>query len=116
MTKNSNDENTHAASNSKLFKDADHLNNSLYEVELAKSQIEHKKLIVIGFFILQCAKLQLLQFDYKYFTKSCDLNKFEELEKDTDCLCLFCREGTGKLYPTRNESRVGAPAVEGLHQ
>ena len=116
LTKYSNDEKTHAANNNKLFKDVNHLNNSLYDVELAKSQIEHKKLIMIGFFILQCAKNQLLQLDYNFFTQSCDLNKFEELEKATDCLCLFCREGTGKLYPTRNESRVGAPAFEGLHQ
>ena len=36
------DEKTHAANNSKLFKKLDHVNNSLYEVEVAKVQIEHK--------------------------------------------------------------------------
>ena len=46
------DEKTHAAINSKLFKRLDHMNNSLYEVELAKPQIEHKKPIIVGFFIL----------------------------------------------------------------
>ena len=35
------------------FKKLDHVNNSLYEVELAKAQIEHKKPIIVGFFILQ---------------------------------------------------------------
>ena len=46
------DEKTHAAINSKLFKRLDHLNNSLYEVELAKAEIEHKEPIIAGFSIL----------------------------------------------------------------
>ena len=36
------------------------MNNSLYEVELAKAQIEHKELIIVGFFILEYAKLGIL--------------------------------------------------------
>ena len=55
------DEKTHAAINSKLFKELDHLNNSFYEVELAKTQIEHKEPIIVGFFILQYAKLRILE-------------------------------------------------------
>ena len=55
------DEKTHAAINSKLFKKLDHVNNSLYEVELAKEQIEHKEPIIVGFFILQYAKLRMLE-------------------------------------------------------
>ena len=47
------DEKAHAAINSKLFKKLDHLNNSLYEIELAKAQIEHKEPIIVGFLILQ---------------------------------------------------------------
>ena len=53
VTKYLTDEKTHAAINSKLFKKLDHVNNSLYEVELAKAQIEHKEPIIVGFFILQ---------------------------------------------------------------
>ena len=45
------DEKTQAAFNSKLFKTLDQLNNSLYEVELAEAQIEHKEPIIIGFFV-----------------------------------------------------------------
>ena len=41
VTKYLTDEKTYAANNSKLFKKLDHVNNSLYEVELAKAQIEH---------------------------------------------------------------------------
>ena len=40
------DEKTHAAIISKLFKRLDHLNNSLYEVELAKAEIEQKEPII----------------------------------------------------------------------
>ena len=61
VTKYLTDEKTHAAKNSKLFKKLDHVNNSLYEVELAKAQIEHKKPIIVGFFVLQYAKLQMLE-------------------------------------------------------
>ena len=51
------DENTHAAINSKLFKKLDHVKVSLYEVELAKAQIEHKEPMIVGFFNLKYAKL-----------------------------------------------------------
>ena len=86
VTKYLTDEKTHAAINSKLFKKLDHVDNSLYEVELAKAQIEHREPIIVGFFILQYAKLRMLELYYNFFTKFCDVNKFEELEMDTDSL------------------------------
>ena len=86
------DKKTHAAINSKLFKMLDHLNNSLYEVELAKGEIEHKEPIIVGFFILQYAKLRMLELYYNFFTRFCDVNKFEDLEKDTDSLFLALAE------------------------
>ena len=52
-TKYLTDKKTHAAINSELLKKLDLVNKSLYEVELAKSQIEHKEAIIAGFFILQ---------------------------------------------------------------
>ena len=48
VTKYLSDEKTHAAINSKLFERLDHLNNSLYEVELTKAEIEHKAPITVG--------------------------------------------------------------------
>ena len=39
------------------------MNSALYEVELAKTQIEHKDLIIVGFLILQWAKLPLIVFE-----------------------------------------------------
>ena len=56
VTKYLSDEKTHGAINSELFKKLEHVNNSLYEIELAKAQIEHKEPIIVGFFILQYAK------------------------------------------------------------
>ena len=92
VTKYLADEKTHAAINSKLFKKLDHVSNSLYEVELAKAQIEHKKPINVGFFILQYAKLRMLELYYNFFTRFCDVNKFEELEIDTHSLYLALAE------------------------
>ena len=81
-------EKTHAAINSKLFKKLVQVNKALFEVELAKAQIEHKEPIIVGFFILQYAKLRMLELYYNFFTRFCDVNKFEELEIDTDSLYL----------------------------
>ena len=62
------------------------MNNSLYEVELAKAQIEHKDPIIVAFVILQYAKLRILKLYYNVFTKFCDISKFEGMETDTDSL------------------------------
>ena len=83
VTKYLTDEETHAAINSKLFKKLDLLNNSLDEDELAKAQFEHKEPKIVGFLILQYAKLRMLELYYNFFTRFCDENKFEELERDT---------------------------------
>ena len=86
------DEKTHGAIDSKLFKKLDHVNNSLYEVEPAKAQIVHKEPIIVGFFILQYATLRMLEPYYNFFTRFCDVNKFEELEMDTDSRYLALAE------------------------
>ena len=87
VTKYLSDEKKHAAINSKLFKQLDHMNSSLYEFEHAKPQIEHKEPIIVGFFTLQYAKRRMLQLYYN-FTKFCDVTKFEELEMDRYSLYL----------------------------
>ena len=92
VTKYLSDEKTQAAINSKLFKKLDHLNNSLYEVELAKAETEHKEATIAGFFILQYAKLRMLELYYNFFTRFRVVKKFEELEMDTDLLYLALAE------------------------
>ena len=93
-------EKSHAANISKLFKRLDHMNNSLYEGELAKAQIDYKEPIIFGFFILQYAKLRMLELYYNFFTRLYDVSKFEELEMDRFAVSCSCRERTGRLYKT----------------
>ena len=86
VTKYLGDEKTHGAINTNLFKRLDHINDRLYEVELAKAEIEYREPIIIGFFILQYAKLRMVELYYKFFERFCDVNEFEVLEMDTDSL------------------------------
>ena len=53
VTKYLNDEKTHGAISSGVFKKLNHVNNAFYGVQLAKVVIEHKEPINVGFFILQ---------------------------------------------------------------
>ena len=83
-----NDEKTHKAINNRLFKILNNVSTDIYEVELAKSTVEHREPIIVGFFILQYAKLRMLELYYNFFDKFCDVQKFEEIEMDTDSLYL----------------------------
>ena len=86
------DEKTHSALYSKLFKRLNHITDQLYEVELIKSEIEHREPIIVGSFILQYAKLRMLELYYNFFKKFCDTDKNEELDMDTDSLYLALSE------------------------
>ena len=92
VTKYLNDEKTHSAINDKMFKRLSHVTDQLYEVEMVKSKIEHREPIIVGFFILQYAKLRMLELYYNFFKQYCDSDKFEELEMDTDSLYLALSE------------------------
>ena len=92
VTKYLSDEKTHSAINSKLFKRFNHITDQLYEVELVKSEIVHREPIIVGFFILQYAKLRMLELYYKFFKKFCDTDKYDELEMGTDCLYIALSE------------------------
>ena len=50
ITKYLNDEKTHKAINEPLFKRSNTVEKDLYEVKLLKSTIEHRELIIVGFF------------------------------------------------------------------
>ena len=92
MTKYLGDEKTHKAINNQIFKRLNIVAEDLYEVELVKSTIEHREPTIVGFFILQYAKLRLLELYYNFFDKFCDVNIFEELEMDTDSFYLDLAE------------------------
>ena len=81
------------------------MNNSLYEVKLSKEQIEHKEPIFVGFFIFQYSRLPLSELYYNFFTRFCDVNKFEELEMGTDSLYRALAEKELK-YCIRPEMRA----------
>ena len=83
---------TYRAINSTFFKKLQYINDSVYEVELVKAEIEHREPIIVGFFILQYAKLRMLELYYNFFKQYCDESKFEELEMDTDSLYLALAE------------------------
>ena len=86
------DEKTHSAINSKMFKRLNHITDQLYEVKLVKSEIEHREPIIVRFFILQYAKLRMLELYCNFFKKFYDTDKYDELEMDTDSLYLALSE------------------------
>ena len=83
-----NDEKTHKAINELLIKRLNIVEKYLFELELLKSTIEHRKPIIVGFFILQYEKLRMLELYYNFFDKFFDVNKFEALEMDTYSIYL----------------------------
>ena len=87
------DEKTHKAINEPLLKRLNTIQKDLYEIELRKSTNEDKEPIIVGFFILQYKKLRkCLSFTATFFDKVCNVNKFDELEMDTDSLYLALAE------------------------
>ena len=75
-----------------MFKRLNHITDQLNEVELVKPEVEHREPIIVGFFILQYAKLRMLELCRNFFKKFCDTDKFEEVEVDTDSLYLALSE------------------------
>ena len=75
-----------------MFKHLSYVNDQLYEVEFLKSEIEHREPIIVWVFILQYAKLRMLELYFNFFDKYCNVTKFEDLEMDTDSLYLALSE------------------------
>ena len=69
VTEYLNDEKTHWAINTRFFKRLDHINDQMYEVELAKAVNDHREPIIVGFFTPQYAKLRLLELYYNFFER-----------------------------------------------
>ena len=80
--------------NNRFFQKLNELPRQIYEVELKKCRVVHKEPIIVGFFILQYAKLTMLQLVYEFFDKFCDPSKYEFIETDTDSLYLAISERT----------------------
>ena len=80
VTKYLADEKTHSAINIKMFNWLNHITDQLYEVGLVKSEIEHREQIIVGFFILQYAKLRMLELYYNFSKNSVTLTSMKNLK------------------------------------
>ena len=57
-------------------------------MELNKTRIIHKEPLIVGFYILQYAKLTMLQLKYNFLSTFCNENMYELIEMDTDSLYM----------------------------
>ena len=92
VTKFLTDEKTNSAIISKMFKRLNHITDQLYEVELVKSETEHREPIIVGFFILQYAKLRMLDLYYNFLKNFCDTDMYKEPERDANSIYLALSE------------------------
>ena len=87
-----------------MFKTLGRINDQIYVVELAKSEIEYEEPNFVVFFILKYAKLGMLELYCNFFKKISDTNKYAEMELDTDS--LYSALADTELYGCiRNEKR-----------
>ena len=70
ITRYMNDDKTHAAINNEKFQRLGYINDQLYDKELAKCEIQHIEPLNVGFFILQYAKLRMLELYDNFFPKT----------------------------------------------
>ena len=61
VTKFTNVEEKHALVNKELFKNLEYINDQIYQVEPAESEIEFEEPIIVGLFLLQYTKLRILE-------------------------------------------------------
>ena len=102
--------------NLKTFHSLNTIEDDVYEVTSLKSSIVHKEPLILGFFILQYAKLRMLELYYNFSVKFCDSSLFEEIEMDTDSLYLALRTRvTDRLYPRRCSRRLGGSSPARLY-
>ena len=74
--------------NSFNFKHLENMNNGIFEVEMYKKKVLLDTPIQIGFFILQYAKLRMLEFYHDCLVKYLKPNSFELTEMDTDSMYM----------------------------
>ena len=75
-----------------MLKRLGYVKDHMYEVKLVRSENEHKEPIIVGFFILQYAKLKMLELYFNFSDKFYDVLNFEELEMVTDSLYVALSE------------------------
>ena len=88
VTKTFNDEKTHGTINTKLFKRLDHINDQLYEVELAKAEIEHRNQSLLGFSYSNTLNLECWSFTTTFLRDSVTSTTLSS-SKSTLILCIW---------------------------
>ena len=63
--------------------------------------------IIVGFFIMQYAKLRMLEHHYNFLDKFCDVNNFNLFKMDTDSIYLDIAEENIYDCPTRIKRYLG---------
>ena len=74
--------------NSKEFKHYSEVDTDVYEVESSPSIIRYNMPIQLGFFVLQYAKLRMLQFYYDFIQPNLEHSSYQAIQMDTDSLYL----------------------------
>ena len=80
------------AINQPVFRKVSELDDDVYEIESVKKSITLDLPIYLGYFILQYAKLKMLQFYYDCIDNICDRSDFEYMEMDTDSAYIALSE------------------------
>ena len=70
--------------NNKRFRQRDVVTDDAYEIEMKNSVGKYTLPLHIGFFVYQCAKLRMLQFDYDFVDRYVERPLFQYCEMDTD--------------------------------
>ena len=116
VTKYLTDEKTHSAINSKMFNRLNHITDELYEVELVKSEIEHREPIIMGFVILQYAKLRMLELYNNFCKKFCDTGQvWRTRNRYRISLLSLVREKIGGRYSSQKTSLMEPVTFQRLH-
>jgi hypothetical protein len=91
--------------NNKLYRDLNEICSDVYEVTSVKGKVDHKEPIVLGLFILQYAKMRMLELVYNFFVKFCDRDLYQFIEMDTDS--LYMSLGKEKIEDCIRSDKIG---------
>ena len=95
--------------NDNMFRDVSTLDDGTFEVQMAKNQIMLDLPIQIGFFILQYAKLRMLQYYYDFMLVFVDRSDFQLTEMDTDSLYMaISGESLSEVVKEDREAKLQA--------
>ena len=110
VTKYLNDGKTHSAYKNKLFKRLNFIADQLYEVELVTLEIGHREPIIVGSFILQYAKLRMLEFNYNFLNSFAIPKSMKSLKWIPTLYIQLCQ----RYYSPREKKWMGSNTVARL--